>query len=204
MVLIFIPWLLDFTYHGELFRLLFCDTLWVYSSIIHSVRIYIWILSFLKWRNQSISMQLQRHCHMIIGQFRHNGGHVNKHIITTTSNDCLGVSNYRSIEFSFNTLLSLRTDKHQRSVLLSLYEGNTLVPVDSLRNRTITREMNPFDDLMMLNLTELNYINPRVSKCEVNNSTKRRTLIRHNIREAGLAADKCINKIRDTLEGVSR
>ena len=31
-----------------------------------------------------------------------------------------------------------------------------------------------------------------------------RTPIRHNITEAGLAADKFINKTRDTLEGVSR
>ena len=52
------------------------------------------------------------------------------------------------------TLCSAWTEKHQSSDLLPLYEGNSLVPVDSFHKRTVTREMSPFEDIMMLNLTE--------------------------------------------------
>ena len=56
-----------------------------------------------------------------------------RHYIAARSNDRHGVSNYWLVEFLFNSLFRVTTEKHQRSALLSFCEG----------------KMFPFDDVMM-------------------------------------------------------
>ena len=70
-------------------------------------------------------------------------------IITVTSNDRHGVSDYRSIECLFNSLLLLTTMKQQSSALLSLCAGYHRRLVESPHKGIVTRKMLPFDDVIM-------------------------------------------------------
>ena len=69
--------------------------------------------------------------------------------VTVTSNDHHGVSNYRSIQWLFNTLFRLTTKKYYRSALLSLCERNPPVIGGSPHKGPVTWKLFPFDGVIV-------------------------------------------------------
>ena len=69
--------------------------------------------------------------------------------MTATSNDRHGVSNYRSIECLFNSLLRLTTRNIKGPRHCLFVRGIHRWPVDSPHKGSVTRKMLPFDDVIM-------------------------------------------------------
>ena len=115
------------------------------------------------------------------------------HLITITIQSCLNTLRIQDggTEYSVECMSKMRW-----------------VPTTILRVICGTGDISwPIFLLKMARLFALRFINPRVSKWSTSQyqaAELKRTPIRHNITEADLAADKFINKIRDTLDGVRR